>query len=283
MHGSIELENCTDLIPFCSLLQMNASFQVADDIVDASSTRRGKPCWYKRPGVGTMAINDAYLFMTCISRIIKLVFKDHPSYMQLQEVFQEVTFRTATGQFIDSTTPLNKEENPISVYTIESYMTIAKNKSSWYTYYLPLACSVILASNGSNSSSSTALAEAEQIMVDMGVLYQIQNDFHDCYGDPFVVGKVGTDIEEGKNTWLICTALGVASEEQRRVILENLGRKEEAAVAAVKRVYLELGIEGRFRQYEDETYSRLMEAIQKQSLPSEIFLKPLNKMYRRSK
>ncbi len=34
---------------------------VADDFMDASITRRGKPCWYKVEGVEKIAINDAFL------------------------------------------------------------------------------------------------------------------------------------------------------------------------------------------------------------------------------
>ena len=37
------------------------AFLVADDMMDASVTRRGGPCWYKLPEVQTIAINDAFL------------------------------------------------------------------------------------------------------------------------------------------------------------------------------------------------------------------------------
>ena len=37
-----------------------------------------------------VAVNDATLLLLSIFRVIKLVFKDHPSYMQLQDLFQEV-------------------------------------------------------------------------------------------------------------------------------------------------------------------------------------------------
>lgn len=43
----------------------------------------------------------------------------------------------------------------------------------------------------------------------------------DCYGDPKLTGKVGTDIEESKCGWLIVQALRKANPEQRIVFEVN--------------------------------------------------------------
>ena len=42
---------------------VQAAFLVADDMMDASVTRRGGPCWYKLPEVDTIAINDSFLLV----------------------------------------------------------------------------------------------------------------------------------------------------------------------------------------------------------------------------
>jgi hypothetical protein len=76
---------------------------------------------------------------------------------------------------------------------------------------------------------------------------QIQDDFLDCFGDPEVIGKIGTDIQDNKCSWLVVQALGRASAEQRAAIEQNYGKDDEAAVAAVKEVYRQLDLEGLFR------------------------------------
>jgi hypothetical protein len=59
--------------------------------MDASITRRGQPCWYKSENVGMVAINDAFILESCIYIFLKKYFKKTDYYVELIELFHEVS------------------------------------------------------------------------------------------------------------------------------------------------------------------------------------------------
>ena len=72
-----------------------AFFLVADDIMDKSVTRRGKPCWYKVPKVQMRACNDSIILEAAIYRLLQKHFKNDKFYVDLLELFHEVTYLTS--------------------------------------------------------------------------------------------------------------------------------------------------------------------------------------------
>ena len=45
-----------------------------------------------------------------------------------------------------------------------------------------------------------------------------QDDYLDLFGDPSVTGKIGTDIQDNKCSWLVVQCLQRASPEQRQIL-----------------------------------------------------------------
>jgi len=255
---------------------LQAFFLVADDIMDGSVTRRGQPCWYKLPHVGMVACNDYILLEAHIYRVLRSHFAGSKAYGRLLELFHEVTYQTSHGQLLDLITAPEGKAN-LAAYTLDTYLRIVTYKTAFYTFYLPVACGMVLA----GVADDAAYALANDISIEMGRYFQIQDDYLDCYGAPEVIGKVGTDIEDAKCCWLVCTALGVATPAQKAVITEHYGRKEPASVAKIKALYAELGMEQRFLDYEAASYKKLSEQIEAQALlPKAVFTSLLKKIYR---
>eukprot|EP00002_Diphylleia_rotans_P033981 TRINITY_DN7275_c0_g3_i1.p1 TRINITY_DN7275_c0_g3~~TRINITY_DN7275_c0_g3_i1.p1 ORF type:complete len:367 (+),score=93.91 TRINITY_DN7275_c0_g3_i1:1306-2406(+) len=259
---------------------LQAFFLVADDIMDQSVTRRGQPCWYRLEGVGNVAINDAFILEALIYRFFRVFFKDHPARLHLIDLFQDVTLKTEMGQLTDLTTQVLGQPIDWSRYTLDTYKTIVKYKTSYYSFYLPVACSMIIG----GITSEEAFEVAEKICLAMGEYFQIQDDFLDCYGDPEVIGKIGTDIEDGKCCWLVVQALNRADEAGIQTIKTHYGTNNHESVEVIKKLYAELNIKKIFEDYEDACYVEINRMIDEQQvLPKAIFVDLLAKIFKRQK
>jgi geranylgeranyl pyrophosphate synthase len=125
---------------------------------------------------------------------------------------------TVIGQGLDLVTPPKKtsETEPFDFanYTQEQYDSIVKWKTAYYSFCLPVQSALYLV----NIDDAQVHSKCREILLEMGYFFQVQDDYLDCCGDPKVTGKVGTDIEESKCSWLVIQALRKSTPEQKKLL-----------------------------------------------------------------
>ena len=265
---------------------MQAFYLVADDIMDGSITRRGQPCWYRRSDVGLAAFNDSIILESLVFSIIKKYFRSQPYYLSLLENLLEVSKFTTYGQSLDTLsaenfTRVRGQEDSLESFDMARYTAIVKYKTSYYSFYLP----VCLAMNMAGFTEPQLYNQARNILLQIGHYFQATDDFLDCFGDPEVIGKIGTDIQDGKCSWLIVKALEVASAEEKKILARHYGSQDQTDIEIVKNLYMKLGLVEIFRDYENNFYEEIVEQIDRVSteneIPKKVFHSFLAKVYKR--
>lgn len=261
------------LLGWCVEL-LQACFLVADDIMDDSVTRRGRPCWYRRPEIGLKAVNDALLLEGLIYRVVKRHLGGAPCYGKVLELFHDATFTTEVGQLLDLTTMEGEAvgvgaggDVDTAAFTPEALRRIYHYKTAHYSFYLPVALGMALA----GAADGAEYDAAREVCMELGAYFQATDDYLDAFGDPAVTGKVGTDIEDRKVTWLAVDFLGrappAAVAEWRRLYGgagggAAAGGGGGSAVARVKELYVEAGVVAAYHTYEEASYTRIQGMIE---------------------
>lgn len=271
------------MIGWC-IEMLQTHFLILDDIMDESLTRRGQKCWHLKKNVGNIAINDSFFMQQTIFYILKKHFLNQPYFTDLVTLLFDTMLRTTMGQCLDLKSSAKPGEIPdLDRFTVDKYNAIIDHKTAFYSFSAPVRLGMIL----SGLADRCIHQQADVILRRMGQFFQVQDDYLDCFGDPLVMGKIGTDIEEGKCCWPIVTALSIANEKQRAILEKNYARKEKQNTEAVKQVYRELNLEAIYKQYEMDSVIELRGLIEKFSketqVPGEIFYSMLLKICGRKK
>ncbi|KAJ3569318.1 hypothetical protein NP233_g5130 [Leucocoprinus birnbaumii] len=277
---------------------LQAYFLVSDDIMDASITRRGQPCWYRNSEVGMIAINDSFMICSAIYRLLKSYFKKDACYVDLIEVFLETTWQTEIGQLIDLITA--PEHVDLSKFSLEKHSMIVIWKTAFYSFYLPVACAMYMcgiphtpiASLDPSKPAQDPYDIAKSILIPLGEYFQVQDDYLDFSGTPEQIGKIGTDIIDNKCSWCINVALLHATPQQKSVLEQHYGKKPSGGPSEleVKRVFEEIGVREKYAEYEEGVVKKLREMIaqvpeveEPNTLRRDVFESFLGKIYKRSK
>ena len=229
-----------------------------------------------------IAINDAFMLESSIYILLKKYFRTHPHYVDLIEIFHDITFRTEVGQACDLiTAPEDKVD--LANFDMGKYTFIVLYKTAYYSFYLPVALALYYLQLATLSN----LKQAHDILIPLGEYFQIQDDYLDAFGSPETIGKIGTDIQDNKCSWVINQALLLCSPEQKQILEDNYGRKDREMEKRTKEVFAELELDRHYKAFEEKRVQELRKMIagvdETEGLKKEVFEAFLGKIYKRTK
>lgn len=227
-----------------------------------------------------IAINDGVMLSSLMHYLLKQNLGSSPMYTKIVELFNDVTRYTSYGQCLDILSNPHSSSIDFSKFTQERYATIVQFKTAYYTFSLPIRLAMYLV----GISDPNVHKEAEEILLKIGHFFQAQDDYLDCFGNPQVTGKIGTDIEDGKCSWLFIQAKNLANDNQRKLLYQHYGCKSEESIQIVRNLYKELCLEKIFAEYEQQKYHDIcsrIEQIEEKILPKDLFHMVLTMIYKR--
>lgn len=203
---------------------------VHDDIMDAAPVRRGQPTVHEKWNTTTAILSgDAMLILAY------QYFEDYEPkvFLALAKLFSRTALQVCEGQQWDI-----DFENSEKVL-LKDYIKMIEYKTA-----VLVAAAMEMGAIIANASKEDCAA-IYNFGLNLGIAFQIQDDYLDAFGNPENFGKqIGGDIIENKKTYLYIKALEFGSKSETAEIkeffkAENHGNHEK--IDAVKALFLSSG------------------------------------------
>ena len=203
-----------------------------DDLMDNADMRRGNQTVHKKWDANTAILSgDSMLVLAyrCMQQV------SDNKLRPVLETFTETALQVGEGQQYDMDV---EKRNDVSE---EEYIEMIRLKTS-----VLLACALkmgALLADAPKEDTDNLYKFGEQ----MGLAFQLQDDYLDVYGDPKVFGKaVGGDITSNKKTYMLINAFNRANTHQREELIRWTTAKEfdkQEKILAVTQLYNEMNID----------------------------------------
>lgn len=231
-------EPLAPVLPALAALELLHTFAlVHDDVMDASTTRRGRPTAHvalaeqhiaagHRGDPGrfgeAVAVLIGDLCMVWADRLLAQATVAPARLFEVRRCYDQMRVDTVAGQYLDVL-----GENDPANWSVERALRVARYKTASYTVQRPLLFGACLA----GVPADTTLADAyTRYGLAVGEAFQLRDDLLGVYGDPAATGKpAGDDLRTGKPTALLMLARQMATPAQLRAL-------EQAQAGPVERL-----------------------------------------------
>ena len=246
--------------PAAALEVFHSFTLIHDDIMDKADVRRGVPTVYRKWDENTAILSGDVMSIESYKLIAKAPAEVLPEALDL---FSKTAAEVCEGQQYDM------DFEDMDCVPMSDYMKMIGLKTA-----VLIACSAKMGAVIAGASPQDA-DRLYNYGYNLGLAFQIADDWLDTYGDPAIFGKaIGGDIVNNKKSWLMTRAFEKAG-DQREALLEAMAMPVETAeqrsakIDAVRRIYDRLDVGDEAQQGIVHLHTQAMEYVAQLELPSE--------------
>lgn len=228
---------------------------VHDDIMDKAPLRRGKPTVHALHGEPTALLGGDVMMVVVYDYIMRVPSQHLKKVLYL---FNKTAKEVCEGQQLDM--DFEKMQN----VSLDEYMHMITLKTS-----VLLACSLQLGAILANASEDDQ-HHLYEFGKNLGIAFQIQDDYLDAFGDPSKFGKqVGGDIQSNKKTFLMIHALETAGLDQKKELLKLIADNPGDKVERVLNIFKSCKIDTWSNQLKEDYLDRSLQHLEQINIPSQ--------------
>ncbi len=221
---------------------------IHDDIMDAAAIRRGLPTVHEKYGANTAILAGdvmlirAYEYLNAIDKTVM---------RQIIGLFNKTAAEVCEGQQLDV------DFEKMNEVSLDAYLHMIRLKTS---VLLASALQMGAVLGGAGKGNQDHIYAFGQ---DLGIAFQIQDDYLDAFGDPAKVGKeTGGDIRQNKKTFLaIKTRMTANADQAKRLdaLATTNGPEKITETLAIMRA---CGVDEWAKDLKQQYYDRAMQHLE---------------------
>ena len=217
---------------------------IHDDIMDAAPLRRGFETVHYKYGSNTALLAGDVMLVAAYEYLNKI----NSSYLKpVINIFSKTAKEVCEGQQIDM--DFEKLEN----VSLNDYLKMIELKTS-----VLLAASLKMGAilGGAGEGNQNHLFEFGK---NLGIAFQIQDDYLDAFGDPKKFGKTaGGDIKQNKKTFLLIHALETANEHQQIELKKLLDYNAQNKVELVLKIFKDCNVDEWAKKLKEQYFNKAL-------------------------
>jgi geranylgeranyl diphosphate synthase type II len=221
---------------------------IHDDMMDNAPLRRGQPTIHEKYGFTTALLGGDVMLVVAYDNLNLI---DTRFLHRIIRLFNQTAREVCEGQQLDM------EYEKLESVTMEAYLQMIELKTS-----VLLAASLKMGAilgGGSENNQRHIYGFGKNL----GIAFQIQDDYLDAFGDPLKFGKQpGGDIMSNKKTFLLINALETCNEQHKKELLQLMKENPPEKVEKITAIFRACGVDKWATELKDRYLAMAIEHLE---------------------